>query len=170
MDKNPETTSATTLLIKTALKSWTLHIQRINDIVERVGEDALSKEIAPGRNRGIYIFGHLVAVHDAMLPLLGFGEKMYPHLEAPFITNADNTDAVFPPLSELIKYWRDVNARLQQHFEKLTPEEWLDRHNAVSPADYEKEPHRNKFNVVMTRSHHVAYHYGQLALLKSRNA
>jgi hypothetical protein len=31
------------------------------------------QEVAPGKNRLIYLWGHLTAVHDAMLPLLVWG-------------------------------------------------------------------------------------------------
>ena len=34
------------------------------------------------------------------------------------------------------------------------------------PEDFIKEPHRNKLNVLLTRTTHLAYHAGQLALLK----
>ncbi len=38
--------------------------------------------------------------------------------------------------------------------------------NTVSDEDFEKEPHRNKLNIIVTRTSHLSYHTGQLILLK----
>jgi hypothetical protein len=55
---------------------------------------------------------------------------------------------------------------LQEHFDTLSTEQWFQRHTAVSEVDFEKEPHRNKLNVLLSRTSHIAYHLGQLVLLK----
>jgi hypothetical protein len=36
----------------------------------------------------------------------------------------------------------------------------------VSPEDFAKEPHRNRLNVLISRTNHMANHIGQLLLLK----
>jgi ribosomal protein L16 Arg81 hydroxylase len=59
-----------------------------------------------------------------------------------------------------------VNERLKKKFNSTSDEEWLSRHTAVSAEDFEKEPHRNKLNVVISRTNHMANHIGQLLLLK----
>ena len=51
----------------------------------------MQKQIAPNRNRGSYLLGHLIAVHDDMLILLDMGGKLFPDLERPFIKLADQT-------------------------------------------------------------------------------
>ena len=66
------------MAVKILLNSWTTQVTRITDLVASLSESDLQKEIAPGKNTGIYILGHLVAVHDALLPLLGFGARLYP--------------------------------------------------------------------------------------------
>jgi hypothetical protein len=48
----------------------------------------------------------------------------------------------------------------------LQADEWFQKHTAVSDEDFVKEPHRNRLTAVMGRSGHLAYHVGQLALLK----
>jgi hypothetical protein len=49
----------------------------------------------------------------------------------------------------------------------LTPDEWFQKHTAVTSEDFAKEPHRNRLNIVVTRTSHLSYHLGQLVLLKS---
>jgi len=61
-----------------------------------------------------------------------------------------------------------VNDRLTQKLESLEPQQLLGRHTAVTEADFEKEPNRNIFNVLVTRLAHMAYHGGQLVYLKQK--
>jgi hypothetical protein len=63
-----------------------------------------------------------------------------------------------------------VNTLLSQHFNKLTPLEWFQKHNSVSEEDFVKEPHRNKLNLIINRTNHLASHLGQLLYLKEKNA
>jgi hypothetical protein len=149
------------------LKSWTTHVNRITQLIGSLSNDALAKEIAPGKNTGIYILGHLVAVNDGMLKLMGLGAPLYPHYADPFITSPDKSGKQFPPIEELRSAWTKVNETLMTSFQSMRPSDWLDRHTSVSPEDFAKEPHRNKLNIVISRTTHLAYHLGQLVLLKS---
>jgi hypothetical protein len=160
-------TSVDNLFTKTIVNAWTAQISRVSEFVDSIGAD-LGKEIAPGKNTGIYIFGHLIAVHDAMLPLLGFGHKLYPQLEKIFITSPDKSGADYPSIEELKKSWNAVNDELLKHYNAMSPEEWISRHTAVSETDFAKQPHRNKLNVIVGRTTHIAYHLGQLIFLKKK--
>jgi hypothetical protein len=126
----------------------------------------LEKPVAAGKNRVIYLLGHLVAVHDGMIPLLNLGTRHYPQLDALFVQAPDNPETEMPPAAELRRHWVSVNAFLTDKFREWKPEDWLQRHSAVSAEDFAKEPHRNRLNVVLNRTGHVSYHAGQLALLK----
>src|SRR5260370_25384482 len=42
--------------------------------------------------------------------------------------------------------------------------ERLERHTAVSEEDFKREPHRNRFNVLIGRTAQLAYHFGQVKL------
>jgi hypothetical protein len=161
--------TAEDMAVKILLKTWTTQVARITDLVASLSDSDLQKEIAPGKNTGIYIIGHLVAVHDALFPLLGFGNRLYSkELEQIFVKSPDKSGHTFPPVSELRKQWSEVNDLLLQHYNKLDLEAWLTRHEAVSPEDFAKEPHRNKLNVLISRTTHMSYHHGQLVLLKSK--
>ena len=41
---------------------------------------------------------------------------------------------------------------LKQKFDALTTNQWFDKHTAVSQEEFEKEPHRNKLNIIITRT------------------
>ena len=74
-----------------ALDPWNTHIARADKLFNDLSDEQLKEEVAPGRNSGIYLLGHLTAVHDALFPLLGLGEKLYPQLEDIFIKNPDKS-------------------------------------------------------------------------------
>jgi hypothetical protein len=154
------------LFAATVLANWELALKRINALFERATDADLLKPIAPGKNRVIYLLGHLVAIHDNMVPLLGLGDKRYPELDAPFIHNPDNPETKLPSPAELRQQWKAINTFLTEQLQGWKPEEWLQKHTAVSAEDFAKEPHRNRLNIVLSRTGHVSYHAGQLALLK----
>jgi hypothetical protein len=154
------------LMVKMSLDGWNGYLNRTSKLFEELSDEQLNKEVSPGRNTGVYLLGHLVAVHDTMIALLGLGEKKYPQLEMPFIKSPDKSGLVFPPTSELKNYWNETNQRLAEYFAGLSADEWFMKHTAVSEEDFIKEPHRNRLNVLLSRTSHLASHYGQLLFLK----
>jgi hypothetical protein len=100
-----------------------------------------------------------------MLPLLRFEDSLYPELKPIFIDAADKTISVIPPAHQLREQWEKVNGKLLSHFNSLRPEEWFTRHASISEEDFVKEPHRNRLNVLLSRTTHLSYHRGQVALL-----
>ena len=81
------TTTQPQLFIKIVIAEWDKQNNNFNKLLSSLTGEQLSKEIAPGKNTGIYLVGHLIAVSDSMLPLLSFGEKLFPQLENIFIKN-----------------------------------------------------------------------------------
>jgi len=159
-------TNQNQLAVKSVLDTWNGRIKQANEIFNGLTDEQLQKEIAPGRNRGIYLLGHLTAVHDRMLPLLDFEAQVYPQLDEPFLTKPDKAVAELPSVKELRTAWENVNSKLTEHFNKMQVDEWFQKHSAVTAEDFAKEPHRNRLNVVVGRAGHLAYHVGQLVLLK----
>jgi hypothetical protein len=149
------------------LDAWHLHIKRTNDVLDNLSDEQFLLEVSHGRNRGVYLLGHLTAIHDRILPLLGLGEPLHPQLYNLFVLKADKTTAEIPDTNDLRLYWNQVNATLAEHFSKIAPETWFEKHNAVSAEDFAKEPHRNKLNLVINRTNHLSNHLGQLIFLKS---
>lgn len=156
------------LIVKSVLDAWTSRIEAADKLFNGLTDEQLEQEIAPGRNRGIYLLGHLTAVHDKMLPLLDLEPQVYPHLDEPFLNNPDKQIAAIPSTKELRENWKNINTRLNAHFNKLSPDEWFQRHTSVSAEDFVKEPHRNRINVVVGRTNHMQYHIGQVALLNKK--
>lgn len=153
------------LLIKLVVNAWETQNKNMNKALDRLSDEELMKPTAHGRNTGVYLLGHLAAVSDGMMALLGFGEKQYPSYENIFLKNPDNAGLDKPSIAELRDAWKKVNDTLTQHIEKMTPDQWLARHTAVSEEDFVKEPHRNKLNILISRTNHQSYHLGQLAYL-----
>lgn len=158
--------TTTAIAIKMVLDRWNGSILNLNKHLNELTDVQLQKEIAPGKNRGTYLLGHLIAVHDDMLILLGMGQKLFPELAEPFIKQADKVATQVPAAAELRAMWAKQNDLLQEKFTKATMEEWFEKHTAVSAEDFAKEPHRNKLNIIITRTSHLQYHTGQLVLLK----
>jgi DinB superfamily len=154
------------LMSTTAVNTWKLVIGRFSKALAPLTEQQLQQQVAPERNRLMYLLGHLTAVHDRMFSLLDIGERLHPELDDVYITNPDKTHS--DPLSadELKQAWTEVNAKLTEAFEKLTPEEWLQKHTAVSDEDFAKDPTRNRLAILLSRTGHAAFHTGQAILVK----
>jgi hypothetical protein len=154
------------ILNTTALASWKQVVARLDQAIVPLNDEALQKEIAPGRNRIYYLVGHLAAVNDRMFPMLFVGDRLHPELDEAFITEPDRKapDSVSP--AALKQALKDVNDKLTEAFEKLQPEEWLQRHNAVSPEEFAGQPLRNRLAVLLSRTNHVSFHLGQIILVK----
>lgn len=158
--------TANELILKMIFDRWKALLKNCDDILHSITDDQLQQEVAPGKNRGIYLLGHLIAVHDDMLPLLNLGEKEYAGLFEIFVKSPDKSVEAIPSARELRSLWKQQMETLAPKLESFSTDEWFGKHNAVSAADFINEPHRNKLNIILTRTTHLAYHVGQLALLK----
>ncbi len=162
----PATANVAGTTVKMVFDRWHSLVKAFSTSIDALSDDQLQHEIAPGKNRGIYLVGHMVAVHDDMMRLLGFGNKLYPELFQPFIESPDKAVAALPVATELRAAWKTINETLDGYFAGLQPEDWFEPHTAVSAEDFEKEPHRNKLNIMITRTSHMAYHHGQFILIR----
>jgi uncharacterized damage-inducible protein DinB len=154
------------LLTRTALNAWKQVIGRFDNAIAALNEEQLQKQVAPGKNRLLYLVGHLTAIHDRLFSLLGLGERIHPELDKVYIENPDRTYPDPLPAADLKQAWSQVNERLTAAFENFTPVEWLARHTAISEADFANQPTRNRLAIVINRTNHVAFHTGQVALTK----
>jgi len=155
-----------TIFIQMAMAAWQTQLNRCTQLVDELTDEMWMNEIAPGKNRGIYLVGHLAAVHDSMSDILGTGKPQYPELRQIFLQMPDRQAEKIPSVADLRKVWTSVNARLASEFSAVPEAEWFNRHQAMSDEDFAKDPSRNKLNVLINRTNHLAYHLGQLRLLK----
>jgi hypothetical protein len=149
------------LPLKVAINSWRLVVERADEIFSRLTEDQLLREVAPGKNRVIYLWGHLIAVHDRMFSILGLGPRLHLELDSVFIDNPDRAVSEKPSAGQLKQYWHEVNEKLLLQFQSLSADEWLLQHRAMSEEDYAKDPARNRLAVLLSRTNHLSYHLGQ---------
>lgn len=155
------------LLLTTQLyiSAWLLSNRRLHNLMIKLSEEDMYREISPERNRGIYLLGHLTSTTDTMIELLGFGAKIHPELDSIFVSAPDKSGKIFPGYGILRDNWEKINEIMLEHIEAMKPEQWLEKHTSVSEDDFKKDPTRNKLNVLISRTNHQNYHLGQLALL-----
>src|SRR5271163_197923 len=153
-------------LIDSALRAWKSNVEQAEKLFGALSPEQLQQEIAPGRNRLLYLWGHLAAVNDRLLPLLGIGERLHPEFDGMFISNPDKSVPLTVSAQSLKAAWQEINQRLWEGFSNFEDSDWAQRHTAVSDQDFEREPHRNRFGVLLGRTAHLAYHLGQAALAR----
>jgi hypothetical protein len=154
------------VFVTMALQAWETHVTRAGNLLNDLHDEQLLREIAPGKNRGIYLVGHLIAVHDAMNSILETGERSYAELDAAFLNHPDKSGLNIPAITELRGYWEQVHSKLNNALKQIPATTWFQKHAAVSAEDFARQPARNKLNVLLNRTNHLAYHLGQLQLLK----
>src|SRR5260370_38149229 len=59
------------LSVKVAINSWRLVLERTDKIFSNLTEEQLLTEVAPGKNRLTYRWGHITASHNGRFPILG---------------------------------------------------------------------------------------------------
>jgi DinB family protein len=154
------------LFVQTVVSSWKQIVSRLDQRFAPLDDEQLQKQVAPDKNRLFYLLGHLTAVHDRMLPLLGIGERLHPHLDEVYLSNPDRTFA--DPLSaiDLKKAWNEVNNAITTSVEKFSVDDWLHRHAAVSEEDFARDSTRNRLAIFLSRTNHASFHTGQVVLAK----
>jgi hypothetical protein len=151
-------------IVASTVHAWKQQIDRADKLFAGLSDDQLQAPIAPGKNRLVYLWGHLIAVHDGMLPLLGLGQRLHPELDGVFLTVPDRAVEALPPAADLKRMWHEVNGTLLAGFSAFTAADWSARHTAVSETDFAANPLRNRLAILLSRTAHVAYHLGQAQL------
>lgn len=151
-------------IVASLVNAWKIQLERADKLFSGLDDAQLLTEVAPGKNRLVYLWGHVIAVHDAMLPLLGLGPRLHPELEAVFLTAPDRTAADLPSAADLKRLWDEVNDRLLAGFGTFAAADWAQKHSVVSDQDFAANPLRNRLAILLSRTSHVAYHLGQAEL------
>ena len=107
-------------------------------------------------------------MNDALLPLLGIGERLHPEFDGMFVSNPDRSVQLTVSGQSLKTAWQEINQKLWEGFSKFSASDWAHRHAAVSEEDFEREPHRNRFTALLGRTAHLAYHVGQATLARPK--
>ena len=157
-----------TSLIDSALRNWRSTVDRAGKLLGNLSQEQLLQEVAPGKNRLIYLWGHLTAFNDALIPLLGFGPRIHPELDLMFVANPDRTVPTILLGEDLKIIWQETSQLLWTGFSKLSVADWLQKHSAVSEEDFLREKHRNRFTVLLGRTYRLSLGPGK-ALGESAN-
>lgn len=155
------------IVTQNAVSQWELHISRATQLLNQLSDEALNRQVAPGKNTGKYIVGHLIAIHDAMVQILGIGESEHSELYEIYVKNPDSDVDLQKNVQELRILWDESHARITNLVKTLLAEDWLGRHNAISDENFKANPLRNRLSVLLNRTNHFSYHLGQLRLLIS---
>jgi hypothetical protein len=155
------------IFITAAISSWQQVVARVGALCVSLNEEQLFVEVAPGKNRILYLWGHLTAIHDAMFSVLRLGERLHPELDAIFITQPDRSMPL-PPSAEIAKSWEAIHTALLSRLTALGPHEWSERHGDVSAEEFEQNSKRNRLAVLLSRTNHASYHLGQMMLAKPK--
>ena len=73
------------LFVKMIMLSWEAQNSRTTKLFNTLTDDQFLLEVSPGRNRGIYLLGHLIAVNDSLAVTLGLGERLFSQYEDIFL-------------------------------------------------------------------------------------
>ena len=115
-------------LIDSALRGWKFNVERADKLFGGLSPGQLEQEVAPGKNRLIYLWGHLAAVNDRLLPLLGIGERLHPEFDGMFISNPDKSVELTVSGQSLQAAWQEIHQKLWEGFSKFSASDWAHRH------------------------------------------
>lgn len=155
-----------TVFVQMALKAWNGQVKNADKFFAATPDADMTKEVAPGKNTASYLLGHLIAVNDGMIALFGLGNREYSDYDFPFVKTPDKSGISFPDIAALRTAWKQSNETLAAFFASMTPTQWMEKHTAMSDQDWINDPARNKLSVLLSRTNHLAYHLGQLVLVK----
>lgn len=155
-------------LVDAALRAWKFNTDRFEAFYRDLSDAQLDLEVAPGRNRLRYLLGHMAAVHDKMIALLGAGPRLHAELDEAFLSNPDRSVASSLSGADLKEIWSEVDRALWGAISTWSAADWLSKHTAITDEEFAKEPHRNRLSVLLSRNSHMATHYGQVILTTPR--
>jgi uncharacterized damage-inducible protein DinB len=133
-------------------------------VLDTLSDEKFMQPITPGGNSPSWLLGHLADTDDKLFDLFDIRERMAPELSTIYHHEKGTNQTGHLSKFELIKKWQMITAELDKAFKGWSEKDWLSKHTAVSEEDFQKEPHRNKLNVMLSRVSHKASHLGQLAM------
>ena len=155
---------ANDLIVRQVLDTWWNKVEETTSLFDTIGEQNAMWPVAPGKNRVIYLLGHLLVIHDGLLTTLEIGERRYASYDELFLT-PQHTANVYPPYTLLLDQWIDLNMHLRNKLAALTGTDWLSKHHHISEENFRLQPGKNKFCALLCMTTHLFHHAGQLALI-----
>ncbi len=142
-------------------------INWINSYLDSLSDDDLKMELAPGKNHGVWILGHLIASDDDFSGFMGKGDFLFPEYQSMFAQGAKLQPVEnYPPIQTLRKQWKDIVTKNQKIYDDLTDADLNELHANIK--DPEKDFFKTKNMIIIYWQLHQMYHLGQLSLLVSK--
>lgn len=131
----------------------------------RLSDDDLKMEIAPGKNHGVWILGHLIESDDDLSLYLGKGPMLFQEYSDLFGQGSVLKSVTeYPPVSLMRQQWKEVADKNLKIYEELNDEE-LDEPHAMVKGKLEDDFFKTKENCIINWLLHQVYHAGQLSVL-----
>src|SRR5258708_33810973 len=111
-------------LIDSALRGWKSNVERADKLFGVLSPGELEQGVAPGRNRLIYVWGHLAAVNDALLALLTICERLHPEFDDTFVSSPDKSLHLTISAESLKTAWQEIHQKLWNGFATVSPSDW----------------------------------------------
>lgn len=159
MEKNKQDT------IKIALDAWHSRVKLADKLLSELTDEQLLKEVAPNKERGIYLLGQMVSINDSMFTLFNLCSPIFPDLKRIFLDNPDKAIVEIPSVEEIRQNWVNVHIQLAKQFAIMRPNEWYQK--PAVEQDISKDSQASKFYILISKTNDLSYHLGQLSLLKN---
>ena len=148
------------------LDMWRNKIHESTEMFESLGANMAMEPVAPGKNRVIYLLGHLLVIHDAIFDSLELGKRRYAHYDVLFLTPQHPANA-YPPFGLLLQEWIVLNEDLTRQLSSLSHSQWQSKLHYVSEADFILKPYKNRFCGFQCLITHLYHHSGQMELIRT---
>ncbi len=153
--------------VETIHQQWQTVTYIINEQLKALTDEELGRELAPGKNHGLWLLGHLITSEDFYNKYLR-GEKLcFPEYEklcgmgATLLPPGD-----FPKPAAMREHWQQVLDRNEKLLSELTDEDW-DQPHCQPGGGEEGDFFKTKGGFITFMSSHEMYHSGQLGILVS---
>jgi hypothetical protein len=141
----------------------------VSSNIDPLTDEELKMELAPGKNHGVWLLGHLITSDDDFSVYMGKGPLFYPEYHRIFgqgskLQPVEN----YPDIPLLREQWKKVVEKNKKIYAELTDEELEEFH--AKAKDPEKDYFKTKQRIIIFWQLHQMYHAGQLGVLVSKAA
>ena len=147
-------------------KQYDVMVEWVNGVLSGLADEDFNLELAPGKNNGVWILGHLIVCDDDFSEYMGKDEILYPQYIELFGQHTKvQSPEKYPSVKELRESWKKVCEKNVKVYKQITDEELKEDHALVKNA--EDDYFKTKENIIMHWQLHEMYHAGQLAVILS---
>lgn len=166
------TKQTTKMTVAAFTDQWATMIHWISNTLKNLSDDDLARCIAPNRNHGVWILGHLIQSEDELAVYLGKDAYLFPEYEAIFGMGSPLLPAdQYPPLNLLREQWAQVVARNRTVLANFTDAEWNEPHTFIDSGNpLDKDFFKTKGRCLAIWNLHQTLHLGQLNTLLTKQS